>query len=131
MNIALSQSPVNTIFYHGDLPYAKVIDMYKNCDIFVFASSCETFGISLLEAMSAGMPIACSNRPPLPEMLADCGVYFNPEDVDSIKSSLKLILQNSSLRKTLGFRAFSQSKLFDWQFTADATFSFLKSSIGK
>lgn len=129
MNIAISQSPANTIFYHGNLCHEKVINMYRDCDIFVFASSCETFGIALLEAMSAGMPIACSNRPPLPEMLGEGGVYFDPEDVESILASLRFLLSSSTARETLASKSLLRSELFDWQHTADSTFSFLKSSI--
>ena len=53
-------------------------------NIFIFASSCENMPITLIEGMASGLPIACSDRGPMPEVLQDGGVYFNPEDCKSI-----------------------------------------------
>ena len=54
--------------------------MHKKSDIFVFASNSETFGITLLEAMSQAVPIVCSNQSSLPEVLQDGGLYFDPSN---------------------------------------------------
>ena len=45
----------------------------------IFASSCESSSCVLIENMASGLPIACSNRGPMPEVLKDGGVYFDPE----------------------------------------------------
>lgn len=50
------------INYMGLIDHDKLTDIYKNADGFVFASSCENQPIILLEAMAAGLPIACSNK---------------------------------------------------------------------
>ena len=118
------------VYYHGHLSHSETLDWYNKADLFAFASTCETFGISLLEAMSAGLPIACSDRGPMPEILRDAGVYFNPENPSSIAASLKLLLQDESLRETLGRKALSLSQAFSWERCAHETFSFI-SSIGK
>ena len=54
----------------------KLTSFILGC-IFVFASSTETFGISLLEAMAVGMPIVCSDKSSLPEVLQNGGLYFD------------------------------------------------------
>jgi len=50
------------IKYSGAVDYDSIHDIYSSSDIAIFASSCETFGMILTEAMAAGLPIACSNR---------------------------------------------------------------------
>ena len=86
-------------YYHGHLSHSETLDWYNQADLFTFPSSCETFGISLLEAMASGLPIACSDRGPMPEVLKDAGVYFNPENPSSIAASLKLLLQDEHCEK--------------------------------
>ncbi len=113
--------------YHGGLSHNETLNWYGKADLFAFPSSCETFGISLLEAMSAGLPIACSDRGPMPELLQDAGIYFNPEDPYSIKDSLEILLKNEVLRKNLGTKAHSLSKKYSWERCAHETFSFLSS----
>jgi len=114
-------------YYHGHLSHSETQDWYHQADLFAFASSCETFGISLLEAMAAGLPIACSDRGPLPEVLKDAGVYFNPENPSSIAESLKLLIQDKSLRENLGKKAHSLSQAFSWEHSSHETFTFLSS----
>lgn len=113
--------------YHGSLNHSAALQWYAEADLFAFPSSCETFGISLLEAMAAGLPIACSNRGPMSEILRDAGVYFNPEHPSSIAEALKLLLLDEELRRTLGTKALSISKSYNWDRCAQDTFLFLQS----
>jgi glycosyltransferase involved in cell wall biosynthesis len=68
---------------HDELPA-----LLASADLFVFASSCENMPNTLVEAMAAGLPIACSDRGPMPEILQEAGVYFDPEDVPSIADAV-------------------------------------------
>ena len=47
--------------------------------------------------MASGIPIACSNRGPMPEILRDGGIYFDPENVDSIKDALELMINDTEM----------------------------------
>ncbi|MDC1414807.1 glycosyltransferase [Gammaproteobacteria bacterium] len=67
-------------------------------DMFIFASSCENMPITLIEGMASGLPIACSNRGPMPEVLAEGGTYFDPEDPASIAQAIQSLVENPSLR---------------------------------
>ena len=120
-----NKSEKNFIFYHGSLPYEQTLEWYHKADIFVFPSTCETFGISLLEAMTAGLPIASSERGPMPEVLKDAGLYFNPESVTSIKNCLRYMIENPDLMQSLGSKAKKYSKNYSWEKCADETFAFL------
>jgi glycosyltransferase involved in cell wall biosynthesis len=103
-----------------------LIDEYVEGDLFVFASSSETFGITLLEAMGAKLPIACSNRTGLSDILKDAGVYFDPFEVSSIVCALKKIIQNQNERQKLGQKAFEYSKEYTWEKCSKETFDFLR-----
>ena len=113
--------------YHGGLSHHETMKWYGEADLFVFPSSCETFGISLLEAMASALPIACSDRGPMPEVLRDAGFYFNPEQPKSIAASLKMLLDDKILRQRLGRKAFKFSQRYTWERCAQETFSFLQS----
>jgi glycosyltransferase involved in cell wall biosynthesis len=125
-----NKSDKNYIFHHGSLPYEQTLEWYHKVDIFVFPSTCETFGISLLEAMTAGLPIASSYQGPMPEVLKDAGLYFNPESVTSIKNCLQYMLENPNLLLSLGAKAKQYSQAYSWKKCADETFAFLRSVYG-
>lgn len=104
-----------------------LINEYISNDIFLFASSSETFGITLLEAMGAKLPIACSNRSGLSDILKDAGVYFDPFDVSGIVYAIKEILNDQNKREELGQKAFEYAHLYTWEKCAKDTFEFLRS----
>jgi len=56
------------VVWLGAVPYEEIPKIYHNASIFVCASTCETFGQTVLEAMASGLPIACSNRSPMKEL---------------------------------------------------------------
>jgi len=116
------------INYIGDLNHLKVLDFYRKSDIFVFPSSCETLSISLLEAMKASLPIACSNRGPMSDILKDAGRYFNPLSVESITDCLRYIINNPDLRTKLGQQAKIYANEFNWVICAKKTFNFIRES---
>ena len=113
------------IKYHGPVEYGSLPSWYHNNDVFLFASSCENLPNILLEAMAAGLPIACSNKGPMPEVLRDAGVYFDPEDLASIYDAVKLLLDHRESRKQFAEKAFEYSRSFSWDRCADETFRFL------
>jgi len=115
------------IFYHGSLPYDETMECFKEADIFVFPSTCENMPVVLLEAMTYGLPILSSDRGPMPEILKDSGLYFNPESVTSIKSCIRYIIENPNLRKRLATKAKQYSLAYSWKKCADETFAFLRS----
>ena len=107
------------------LPHGAIAKMIAQADIFIFASSCETFGIALLEAMAVGVPIACSNRSSLPETLRDGGQYFDPENVLSIAQAIEVLSTNSERRQQLAARAKQISQGYSWQRCAEQTWAFV------
>jgi glycosyltransferase involved in cell wall biosynthesis len=113
------------IRYHGLVPYSQLAEIYQQTDAFVFASTCESLPNILLEAMAAGLPIACSNREPMPEVLANTGIYFDPEDPGSIAKALHTLAMSTELRAQYAAAAFERAKDYSWERCASETFSFL------
>jgi glycosyltransferase involved in cell wall biosynthesis len=119
------------IKFHGPVPYEKLKQMYFSADIGVFASTCETFGQILTEAMSSGLPMACSNKSAMPEILEESGIYFDPENPKDIAASLKILFEDATLRYTYALNAYQKSKKFTWEKCADDTLNFFESQLHK
>ena len=79
----------------------------------------------LLETMASGLPIACSEKGPMPEMLQDSGIYFNPEEPEEIAQAIYKLLSSKSLRSNLSKQSHELSKKYSWERCADETFIFL------
>jgi len=94
-------------------------------DAFVFASSCETFGQILIEAMASGLPIASSDIGAAREILGDSALYFDPKNPASIFSALEKLLQDPELRASMSQNNFEKAKQYSWVSCADATFQFI------
>jgi glycosyltransferase involved in cell wall biosynthesis len=107
------------------IPHADLPKLLEQMDVFVFASSCETISVTLLEAMTVGLPIACSNRGPMPEVLVNGGIYFDPEDANSIAGAIEQIIQSPKLRLVIAQRAKALSQQYNWKRCADETLAFI------
>jgi glycosyltransferase involved in cell wall biosynthesis len=79
----------------------------------------------LLEAMASGLPIACSNRPPMPEVLGQAGVYFDPLRPQQIETALRDLFHNAELRRHHAVAAHERAEQFSWSACARDTFRFL------
>jgi glycosyltransferase involved in cell wall biosynthesis len=113
------------IRYWGVVDYGKVHECYASADICVFASSCENMPNILIESMAAGLPIACSNCGPMPEVLGEAGVYFDPEDPVSIADAVRKLATAPQLRAEKAASAFAAASEFSWSRCRRETFNFL------
>ncbi len=114
------------IRYRGAVDYREIHQRYIEADISVFASSCENMPNILIESMAAGLPIACSNRGPMPEVLGEAGVYFDPEDPVSIADAVRQLATNPELRAEKALAAATAAAQFSWARCARETFEFLR-----
>ncbi len=111
--------------YHGAIPFDKLHHNYAEADIGLFASSCENMPNILLETMAAGLPIACSRKGPMPDMLGDAGLYFDPEKPAEIAAALRELISSPELRMRLAQASYERAQQYSWQRCADETFGFL------
>lgn len=111
--------------YHGAVDYKELNQFYAAADLGVFASSCENMPNILVETMASGLPVACSNRGPMREILGDSGLYFDPEDISDITSCLSAYLCKPDLRAEKANSSYVDSKRYSWELCAERTFQFL------
>jgi glycosyltransferase involved in cell wall biosynthesis len=88
--------------------------LYARASIFAFPSLAEGFGIPVLEAMAAGVPVLCSSSSALPEVAGDCAVFVEPERVESIGEGLERLIGDERLRSDLAGRGRIRAGRFTW-----------------
>lgn len=123
--VQLSDPSNEWITYHESVPHDKLKNFYFNADIAVFASSCENLPIILLEKMAAGLPIICSNKGPMPEVLGSSGIYFDPEDHINLSAQILQLISSKQLRASLSKKSFHISKNYNWINSSNKTFKYL------
>jgi glycosyltransferase involved in cell wall biosynthesis len=107
------------------VPFSEMPSVYREADIFLFASSCENMPNIILEAMASGLPILSSSAGPMPEILGEAGIYFNHEKIDSIISAMKEIISSPRLRSVNSNACYEKAKEFTWEICSKRTFTFL------
>lgn len=114
-----SASDGRKILFLGHVSGKKKHNLFNNASIYVLPSEIEGMSISLLEAMSYGVPALVSNIPENKLVAKKYGFYFKSGDVDSLKSNLRYMLKNISevTEKANNARSFV-SKYYDWNIIA-------------
>ncbi|GEQ18858.1 glycosyltransferase family 4 protein [Clostridium butyricum] len=110
--------------------YVDEIDkaaIYQMAKLFIFPSIYEGFGIPVLEAMAASVPVITSNVSSLPEVAGDAAILVEPKDVNSIAKNMHKILSNNDLRDKLICKGHIQAKKFTWEASAEKLYKIYKS----
>ncbi len=102
----------------GYIPDSDLPGLYSGCQAFVLPSIYEGFGLSPLQAMACGAPVAVSDISSLPEVVGGAGVLFDPESVESIAAGIIEAIQNRSKLKE---KSLAQASKFTWEKTAIET----------
>ena len=95
--------------------------LYTSCEVFVYPSMYEGFGLPVLEAMACGAPVITSRTSSLPEVAGDAAILVDPEDVQSIRDAMEGLLTNGGKRSKLREKGLKQSLNFLWRRTAKET----------
>ena len=95
--------------------------LYSSAAALVYPSLYEGFGLPLLEAMSLGCPVICSDASSFPEVVGDAAVMFDPEDVDDIQAAVEKVVFSTDLMGSLVQRGNERIKQFSWSKCARET----------
>ncbi|MDX2078975.1 MAG: glycosyltransferase family 1 protein [bacterium] len=102
----------------GYVSTLEVQALYRLCTMMIFPSRFEGWGLPLTEAMSAGVPVACSNITHLPDIVADAGLVFDPDDSEAMADVMLKLWQNPTLREDLITKGHARASAFSWEITA-------------
>jgi len=107
----------------------KLIHLYKTCDLFVFPSLYEGFGLPCLEAMLFDAPVIGSNTTSVPEVIAYHEALFDPYDPNDIASKMYRGMTDKEFIENLKLNAKSQVVKFSWGRTSDTVLDSIRKKI--
>jgi glycosyltransferase involved in cell wall biosynthesis len=105
----------------GWVPAGDLAALYAIAECFVFPSLYEGFGLPVLEAMSRGLPVACSDRGALGEVAGSAALLFDPESPPAIAAAIERLLHDPAEAARLREAGPERAARFSWRATAEAT----------
>jgi glycosyltransferase involved in cell wall biosynthesis len=107
----------------GGLTKERVAQLMAAADIFVLPSKMESFGLSLLEASAAAVPVVCSSGGGIPEVFTDGvnALLYPPGDDDAMAKAIIRLIQDRELAKKISVNAIETAKRFTWETAAEKT----------
>jgi len=109
------------------VPYEQLPGVYQHAKINIFASACENCPNILLEALASCRPVLCSSAPPMPEFGGDGVAYFDPFRPDELVQRLLELIDDRKMQHRMSDAAMQRSTRYDWQQSAEQTWSLLAS----
>lgn len=105
--------------------------LYAAASLVVVPSLYEGFGLPVLEAMSRGVPVACSNRGALAEVAGQAALLFDPEDPRSIAQAIEQLLGEPATAAKLRDAGLERAREFTWERTARGTLESYARALGR
>jgi glycosyltransferase involved in cell wall biosynthesis len=105
----------------GWIPRDQLYELFRGARGFIYPSTFEGFGMPVLEAMASGIPVACSDIPPLREIAGSTVHYFDPSSEAAIRDALQRLIAGSIPTDAAARRAAQ----FTWKKTAQVTLDYL------
>jgi len=103
--------------------------LYNLAKFFVYPSFYEGFGLPVLEALSCGRPVICSNASSLPEVTQDAALLIDPDNIRDLKEAIATLDKNEAIRTELSGRAVRQAGKFSWEKTVSQTLDVYKETL--
>jgi len=126
----LERPPLQGIVrYAGYINRAERQGLYEGARLLVQPSFEEGFGMSVLEAMSLGVPVVAANRGSLPEVLGDAGPLVDPERPDDIANAIARLLADQAYAATCASRGLARARTFSWERTAQRVYEMYRQAI--
>lgn len=106
------------VVFTGRVTTRDLHDIFGGALALTFVPFFEGFGIPIVEAMTAGIPVICSNTTSIPEVGGDAVIYADPMKTDQITEAMIKLANNKELRQDLVEKGFIQKDKFSWDETA-------------
>jgi glycosyltransferase involved in cell wall biosynthesis len=102
----------------GQVPDADLVELYRQCRLFVCPSLREGFGLRALEAMACGTPAITSDTTSFPEVIGRADAMFDPQSADAIAARMTKVLGDPGLLAELARHGLDRAKRYSWEATA-------------
>ncbi len=99
----------------GYLSPEELTGWYARASVFAFPSLDEGFGMPVLEAMAAGIPVVTANRSAMPEVAGDAAVLVDPTETGEIAAALIALTENDALRSEMSRKGRIRAACFTWE----------------
>ncbi|MGM0619672.1 MAG: glycosyltransferase family 4 protein [Bacteroidota bacterium] len=119
----------NDVVFTGRVPTSELHSVLGAALALTFVPFFEGFGIPVIEAMSAGVPVICSNTTSLPEVGGEAVIYVDPNNSGQISDAMTLLAGNSEKRSELIQKGFIQKEKFSWGKTAKLLWESIEKAI--
>ncbi len=106
------------VVFTGRVSTQELHDIFGGALALTFVPFFEGFGIPIVEAMSAGIPVICSNTTSMPEVGGNAVIYADPIKIDQITDAMIRIYEDAGLRQSMVEKGFVQKNKFSWDETA-------------
>lgn len=104
----------DSIIFTGYLSDDELRDLYLTCELFIFPSWHEGFGLPPLEAMACGAAVVAANTSSLPEVVGIAEALFDPFDTQAIADKISEVLNCPRLLQKLRLHGLEQARGFSW-----------------
>jgi glycosyltransferase involved in cell wall biosynthesis len=115
----------------GYIAPEELASWYERALIFAFPSLDEGFGMPLLEAMAAGVPIVTSTSSALPEVAGDAAILVDPRDTDALARALQCLSDDVELRRDLVRKGEARVREFSWENAVRQTWAVYQGLLGR
>jgi len=110
---------INKIVLTGYVVNTDLPAIYGQCEVFLYPSLRESFGIPMLEAMACGVPVITSNTSSMPEVAGEAALIIDPYNPEEITGALISLTSNQEQRDSLIGKGFLQAAKFSWRSMAE------------
>ncbi len=107
----------------GRVSDAVLAGLYRDATALCFPSLAEGFGLPVLEAMAAGLPVVASDLEVIREVAGESAILVPPGDVPALRGAVERIVGDEQLRHRLADTGRLRARQFTWEATASATLS--------
>lgn len=128
-NLAATLKIEASVRFLGQVEHEHLPAWYEHTDAFMLTSACESFGLPLMEAMAAGVPVVASKLSGVPETVGSAGIVEDPAETDKFADQLYRVLTDQELRQRLQGLGLKRAAEFTWSRTADATLNIMKTLV--
>jgi alpha-1,3-rhamnosyl/mannosyltransferase len=116
-------------YYLGFVPSEDLPLLFAGARLFTFPSLYEGFGLPVLEAMSSGVPVVCSNNSSLPEVAGDAALMCEAQDTETLTELIQRGLEDEAWRASAVEQGLLHAARFSWERCASETLQVYKTVV--